>query len=206
MSKHPAKRPGLAPSDVRKILKAFDIEVDNRERTVAVLGIRGYYQDSMGAQGKNDRGLYDDAAWICSDARCHPFNFNTDPSAWRTGIATLKANAVYEFIPGKHKISSPTGYAAFRQHGDFVVTRDNQGSDTGYFGINLHRGGEEGTSSLGCQTVPPRQWREFRDLLFSLVATNEREVLSNPNGVPGKDFAYVLVDVKRAEEIIGRQI
>ena len=53
MSKHPAKRPGLAPSDVRKILKAFDIEVDNRERTVAVLGIRGYYQDSMGAQGKN---------------------------------------------------------------------------------------------------------------------------------------------------------
>jgi lysozyme len=206
MSKHPAKRPGLAPSDVRKILKAFGIEVDNKVRTVALLGIRGYYQDSMGAQGKNDRGLYDDAAWICSDSRCHPFNFNTDPSAWRTGIATLKANHKYTFIPGKHKIESPTGYAAFRQHGAFTVTRDNQGDDTGYFGINLHRGGEESTSSLGCQTVPPRQWREFRDLLFALTGTNEREVLSNPSGVKGKEFVYILVDVKRAEEIIGRQI
>jgi lysozyme len=204
--KHPPKRPGLAPSDVRKILKAFDIEVDNDSHHVAVLGIRGYYQDSMGVAGKNDRGLYDDAAYICSDARCHPFNFNTDPSAWRTGIATLKANAVYEFIPGKHKISSPTGYAAFRQSGAFTVPRDGTGDDRGYFGINLHRGGEEGTSSLGCQTVPPRQWREFRDLLFTLLETNEREVLSKPNGVSGKEFTYVLVDVKKAEEIIGRQI
>ena len=204
--KHPPKRPGLAPSDVRKILKAFDIEVDNDSHHVAVLGIRGYYQDSMGVAGKNDRGLYDDAAYICSDARCHPFNFNTDPSAWRTGIATLKANAVYEFIPGKHKISSPTRYAAFRQSGAFTVTRDGTGDDRGYFGINLHRGGEEGTSSLGCQTVPPRQWREFRDLLFTLLETNEREVLSKPNGVSGKEFTYVLVDVKKAEEIIGRQI
>ena len=206
MSQYPAKRPALPPSDVRKILKAHDIEVDNKTHKVAVLGIRGYYQDSVGAVGKNDRGVYDDAAWICSDSRCYPFNFNTDPSAWRTGIATLKANATYRFIPGKHKISSPTGYAAFRQFGQFTVTRDGQGDDRGDFGINLHRGGEESTSSLGCQTVPQRQWREFRDLLFALLGTNERETLSNPSGVKGKDFVYVLVDVKEAERIIGREI
>lgn len=205
MSKHPPKRPGLAPLDVRKILEAKGVKVDNVNVKCAVLGIRGYYTDTMGAPGKNDRAIYDDAAFVCSDSRVYPFNFNTDPSAWRSGIATLKPG-VWRFIPGKHKITSPTGYAAFRQFGQFTVTRDSQGEDKGDFGINLHRGGEESTSSLGCQTVPPNQWREFRDLIFKLVGTNEREVLSNPAGVSGKQFPYVLVTIGEAEIILGKNL
>ena len=149
---------------------------------VAVLAIRGYYLDSMGAKGRNDRGIYDDALIVVSPD-CHvAFNGNTDPSVFRKHIATLQPG-VWRYRSGIHGLSKPKAqqYSAFVQAGPVTVSRDGEPSETGYFGINIHRGGNSGTSSLGCQTVPPAQWISFRSLVNDQLKRHGQ-----------KSFPYVL--------------
>jgi lysozyme len=55
-------------------------------------------------------------------------------------------------------------------------------TETGEFGINLHRAGVNGTSSEGCQTVPPDQWDAFHALL-----TKELKAAGM------KTFPYILI-------------
>jgi lysozyme len=200
MSIIPKSRPKLPSIDVRKIAQAKDVHIPV-DGPVAVLAIRDYYRDSMGTE----RNEYNDAAWIILHDRCLPFNFSTDPSAWRRGMATLQPG-VWRMIAGKHKVASPSGYPAFRQYGNVTVYRDNEKDDTGYFGINLHRGGFNGTSSEGCQTVPPLQWDEFRRAIYSALGTDDARVMRQPQGVPGKAFDYILVTRAEAEKILGRKL
>lgn len=194
----PPNRPKLAPEKVRKIAAAKRLPLGK----VALVGIRGYYEDSMGKPDKNDRGVFDDAFFIVLPDRVLPFNGNTDPSAYKHGMASLMPG-IWRFIAGKHKIASPNGYPAFRQLGNVSVMRDDQGLHTGYFGINLHRGGISSTSSLGCQTVPQGQWLEFRDALYEALGTDPKAVASNPGGVPGASFSYLLITHDEAEQIAG---
>lgn len=136
--------------------------------TLALLGVRGYYRDTLGKPGVNDRGIYDDAIFLYSPEAHVAFNANTDPSVARKHIAALKAG-VWQYKVGIHGLSKPKTqqYTALVQAGEVTVIRDQEGPDTGYFGINIHRGSYNGTSSLGCQTIFPDQWPAFIALVQS---------------------------------------
>lgn len=178
-------RPARAREWVEDILSRYDISVSDPEKDgPAWLICRGYFRDSVGKVGTNDRGEYDDACFLISPNAFVSYNFNADPTAqYRTGLASLKADAVWWYKTGIHGLSKPKEdqYMAFVQAAPVVVFRDGTsgypvgtkhriygecvapGYWRGWFGINVHRGGYGTTSSLGCQTVPPRggQWDSF---------------------------------------------
>jgi hypothetical protein len=156
----PPSRPQITHEEAVRLIRQA-----GANDTVALLGIRGYYRDTMGAVGANDRGIYDDAIIAVSPTAFATFNANTDPSVTRKGVAVLLPG-VWRYKKGKHKITSPTGYPAFVQAAVVTVARDQSGLDTGWFGINIHRGGANTTSSLGCQTIYPTQWDAFRSLVY----------------------------------------
>jgi hypothetical protein len=170
-------KPKLTQAEAQILLNPF-----NLTDIVQVLGIRGYYKQTMGNPVKNDRGIYDDALFILSPDIFAAYNANTDPSVYRPGIATLTLG-VWRYKPGKHKINSPQGYPAFVQNAKVTVHRDGEPEDTGWFGINIHRGGYNTTSSLGCQTIYPTQWESFRSTVNDqLKRYNQR------------DFPYILIE------------
>lgn len=153
-------QPKLTHTEALGILSKYSLP-----NPVILLGIRGYYKKTMGNPVKNDRGIYDDAIMIIGPDFYLPFNANTDPSTYKTGIANL-VPGVWFYKPGKHKINSPNGYPALVQAAPVTVLRDNKGEDTGWFGINIHKGGYNSTSSLGCQTIYPTQWNSFINTVY----------------------------------------
>ena len=162
--------------------------------SIVLIGVRGYFRDTMGAVGKNDRGIYDDAlVWLnFKTGFIASYNGNVDPSGFRKGsgkgaskgMAQLKSGA-YRYKMGMHNGSKP--HAAFRQANIVTVIRDGEPpyEDTGFFGINIHRGGQNSTSSLGCQTVPPSQWDDFKETGYKLLKNAEQYT-----------FCYILTEVQ----------
>ena len=159
----PPARPQQAKSKTQALLTKARVA-----DAVALVGIRGYYRDTMGVPGENDRGIYDDAIFLVSPNAYAAFNANTDPSVKRKGIAVLKCG-VHRYRKGKHGLSKPGGgYPALRPatpNEELPVTRDGEGDSMG-IAINLHRGGFSTTSSLGCQTIYPTQWQAFVSLVY----------------------------------------
>lgn len=152
-----------------------------------IFGVRGYYRDTMGKVGANERGFYDDAIFVVSPECCAAFNANTDPSKWRRGIATL-CEGVHPYKPGNHGISRPGGgYPAFRpatKDEELPVQRDGIGDPWPGVAINIHKGGYSGTSSEGCQTIYPDQWDAFHALALS--------EFNRSKGKDEKSFFYIL--------------
>lgn len=169
-------RPRMTVDECRAALAGHGI-VDG----VAILGVRGYYRDTMGAPGRNDRGIYDDALFVVTRTVFVAVNANTDPSVARNGVAVLEPG-LWRYQVGKHGITraaagGPPAYTALVQAAPVTVRRDGQGLDTGWFGINIHRGSATTTSSLGCQTVHPTQWDNFINLVrCELVLAKQVEV------------------------------
>lgn len=163
-----ASKPNLNEAEVNAILARHG--VDRAKDPIGVLGIRGYYRDSMGAAGRNDRGIYDDALILWTPQGAMTFNGNTDPSRVRKGRGTGAAKGMAMLKAGLyrvHKLDLHRGkYLALCQRaGPVTVIRDGIEQDyeetSAWLGINIHNGGWGTTSSLGCQTVHPSQWALF---------------------------------------------
>jgi hypothetical protein len=154
----PDARPEMDRATAEALLKSGGVDVSKP----ALLGRRGYYRDSMGEVGVQERGIYDDAIVLVTPTAYVTFNANCDPSRHRKGIANLKAG-LWSYKVGIHGLSKPKDrqYQALVQAGKVAVVRDGEGEETGFFGINIHRGSFSTTSSEGCQTIHPTQWESF---------------------------------------------
>lgn len=167
----PDEKPRLGSSALHAMLDPLGI--DRQVHPLVVVGYRGYYRDSMGAPGVDDRGIYDDAIFVDTRQVTAAFNGNTDPTGYRKGrgqgegtrgMASLNAGVWYAHKFGRHR----NKYLALCQTAAAVtVTRDGDPpyAHSGMFGINIHRGGYGTTSSLGCQTIHPSQWEGFIGLV-----------------------------------------
>ncbi|MGL5935898.1 MAG: hypothetical protein ACRCZI_09790 [Cetobacterium sp.] len=163
----PSNRPQMLEADLIRIANASGLYLS--ESPMFLVGYRGYYRDTMGLPGVNDRGIYDDAMFLMSREIFVAYNANCDPSRVRRGkgvgagkgMANLKLGLWRAHRFGKHR----NQYEALIQTGGPVtVIRDgltHNYEDTGYFGINIHKGGYNTTSSEGCQTIHPNQWNSF---------------------------------------------
>jgi|TARA_R110002167_G_scaffold52586_6_gene151680 lysozyme len=179
MAAIPRSKPRATREEVIQGLISSGLWSNDKVSKLSVAGVRGYYDASMGLPG-NDRGIWDDAVFLIGPDTFESFNFNTDPSSYRKGMATLESPQRVVYTPGYHGFGRSSGHPAFRQSSDVVVLRDRgvgNGTKLGKgrftdegasrFWINLHRGGRITTSSAGCQTVPPSQWKDFYALVRS---------------------------------------
>ena len=165
----PTTTPRLSYTKLRELITPYNL--DTLKYPLFIVGIRGYYLNMLGAAGVNDRGIYDDALFIVTPEGMIPFNANTDPSVYRKatatkkGIATLKPGIYYSHKFDYHNGTTLSYPAICQRLGHVTVTRDGMtGEFTGNYGINIHKGGLNTTSSEGCQTIHPTQWTSFYSL------------------------------------------
>ena len=121
--------PNSTPNASREIVvqALIDQELwrDDRITRLSVVGVRGYYNNSMGKKNVNDRGIYDDGLFIISPDTFTSFNGNTDPSVqYKAGRAMLRSPQRVVYKPGYHGYGRRSGHPAFRQQNDVVVRRD----------------------------------------------------------------------------------
>jgi len=161
----PQNKPQYKREDAETILKIYKKPLDR----CYLIAFRGYYSQTFQPRG-NNIGVYDDALVVISPDTFTTFNFNVDPSSQATGRANLCAG-IWQFEIGIHnrsKAKSKQYTALIQDEAQFLIKRFNQGTKLeSYRGINLHRGGNTTTSSLGCLTVPPIQWDSAINLIIA---------------------------------------
>jgi hypothetical protein len=191
------KKPRLPEAKVRAILEANG--VTQARSPVAVVAIRGYYLDSMGEAGANDRRIYDDAHFVCWPDGYLAAQANTDPNGYRAGHGTGARKGMAMLKTGIHRYGTGLhrGRVAFRQCEKFTVLRDGEDGPyehTGWHAINWHSGSGSSTSSLGCQTNPPDVWATLRPHVYRLLEHYHAPQRKNDWGASVRSFDYVLID------------
>ena len=127
----PKDRPRIERKTTEQLLRLRKVS-----DPVCLVGIRGYYRDTMGAVGKNDVGMFDDALILVSPNVHAAFNGNVDPTrlGWnpkaRKPMAQLKPG-VYRYRLGKHGIRSGNPYKALVQAAPVTVARDGGAEEPG---------------------------------------------------------------------------
>ena len=76
MSNIPSSKPQAKRNEILEKVPTWVVQ----KYHVILVGVRGYYRDSMGEAGKNDRGIYDDAIFVIAPDFFGSWNANTDPS------------------------------------------------------------------------------------------------------------------------------
>lgn len=189
MSTLPKGRPKLSQEDANKIVTA---KLGATAPKLVLIGIRGYYSNSMGPTKGNDINIYDDAM-IVVGSKYATFNANTDPSFVKRRnrvLAKLKTGN-YKYYKGKHK-NRYNALRPFPEGVDMPCTRDGKDSTAKY--TNIHMGGTGGTDvvwSEGCQTIPKTQWAKFIELVYEEM---------NKHGL--KTVDYILIDADEMSNII----
>lgn len=149
----------VSRDDIERRISPFGI--DRSKYPLVLVGIRGFQNPDA-----NKRGIYDDALVLLTDSVCVGFRANTDPSRTgkntkiNKGMAVLKPGAYPSYRFNTHNGAHPHP-AICQRNGVVTVARDGEGEETGWFGINIHRGGFNSTSSEGCQTLHPLEWQTF---------------------------------------------
>lgn len=183
----PGSRPQMSLKDLKRKIERAGVDISRWP--LLVVGIRGYYKNTMGAPGQNDRRIYDDAIFIVSGNTFTSFNANVDPNGYGFHKGKYLANLTPGFWPVyKFDLHNGRYMALCQRAGSVTVLRDNGILDTGMFGINIHEGGNNTTSSAGCQTIPKTQWRAF----ISLAESEARRIY----GATWKSqvYPYLLLD------------
>lgn len=130
-----------------------------------LLGVRRKY-----SPGFTQRGVFDDAIYIVDSLEFEGFKANTEPDKFGRGIALLMPG-IYEYKIGTHNITKEKDkqYQALVQAGPVAIMRDQGGVERGYFGINIHRGGERTPGSEGCQTIVKSVWPKFMSAVWAVL-------------------------------------
>ena len=188
-----------------EVKESFDIKSATDKITgnfkVKVISLRGGKDTDHDG---NNFGRYDDIVYLVSPDGIESFRANTDPSAigWNPGVGKPYAQLVpglWYFIKGPHKNKGKSFRQVNPEEGSEVSLLQKVGltaknalftvlrvfgknnpknyKETGYFAINIHLGGSNGTSSWGCQTFPPDEWTEFRDKTYELMSKYNQQVL-----------------------------
>ena len=175
--------------------KSYDVNIIGVRNSATKNRVTNAFDDSITISYKNEEGEW----------QYHEFNCTTDPGThWtknvmnKKGVAILKPNQ----YRGSHKLRLHGGkYLALGQKNPLTVYRDNNRdnnydldeskTDTGLFGINIHRAtaktGGKSTRvdkwSAGCQVIASNNdWYKFLD------------ICQRARDIHGNSFSYTLLE------------